>query len=169
MKKSLLALLFSASLFALEIGSTIPDLMISDDNGAKVTGEPFDTQSMRGKTSLIFYVDPDEKSLNEHVGKAIKEAKFDRSHFQSYAIINMEATWLPNFAIETILEDKQKEYPNTIYVKDLKKNFVYMWQIADDNSDVILLDANGKVLFIHEGKLPPEKLQELIKLIQTHT
>ena len=169
MKKSLLALLFAVSLFGLEVGSTIPDLVISDENGAKVTGEPFDTQSMRGKLSLIFYVDPDEKSLNEHVGKAIKKVKFDRTHFQSYAIINMDATWLPNFAIESILEDKQKEYPDTIYVKDLKKNFVYMWQIADDNSDVILLDKNGKVLFIHEGKLPPEKLNELIELIKSNT
>ena len=169
MKKSLLALMLSASLFGLEVGKTVEDLVISGENGAKVSGEPFDTTTMRGKTSLIFYVDPDEKSLNEHVGKAIKKAKFDRSHFQSYAIINMDATWLPNFAIESILEDKQKEYPDTIYVKDLKKNFVYMWQIADDNSDVILLDKNGKVLFIHEGKLPPEKVEELIKLIQSNT
>jgi len=169
MKKLLLSTLLCVSLFGLEVGKKAPELLISDENGAKVSGEAFDTNSMAGKLSLVFYVDPDEKETNSHVSKAIKAHQFDRSEFQSYAIINMDATWLPNFAIASSLEEKQAEFPDTVYVKDLKKNFVYMWEIADDSSNIVLIDKAGKVLFVHEGKMPEDKLKELIALIDTHS
>ncbi len=169
MKKILLSVLLATSLYSLEVGEILPAVILSGDDGSKVTGETFDTQSMKGKLSLIFYVDPDEKEVNEHVSKAIKAHSFDKTHFQSYAIINMAATWLPNFAISNILEEKQKEYAKSIYVKDLKKNFVYMWKVADDSSNIILVDKNSKVLFIQEGEVNDARLKELISLIDANS
>jgi predicted transcriptional regulator len=90
----------------------------------------------------------------------------DRSKYASVAIINMAATWKPNFAINSALKSKQEKFPHTIYVKDMEKHVVNAWSVADDNSDIIVLDKEGDVLFYHEGKVEGEQINEVIKLIK---
>ena len=41
----------------------------------------------------------------------------------------MDATWLPNFAISSALEEKQEKYPNAIYVRDYDKILVKEWNL----------------------------------------
>jgi len=81
------------------------------------------------------------------------------------AIINMAATWLPNFAIASSLESKQKKYPNTIYVKDLKKVLVSGWGMGDDSYNVLILSKQGKILFYKKGTLNQDEINLAIKLI----
>ena len=80
----------------------------------------------------------------------------------------MDATWLPNFAISLALKDKQERYPKTIYVRDYDKVLVKEWGIADDNSDVLTFDKEGKVIFIKYGKLNAEDIQKLIQVIRAN-
>jgi predicted transcriptional regulator len=98
----------------------------------------------------------------------LSEAKFPRDKFQSVAIINMAATWLPNFAISSSLKEKQKRYPNTIYVRDFKKVLVNAWAISDDNSDVLAFDKEGRLIFRKDGKLNGEEIQTLLKTVRDH-
>ena len=72
----------------------------------------------------ISNVDPDESDLNNHVSEALKAEKFPLEKYGSIAIINMAATWLPNFALNMKLKSKQENYKNTVYVKDLQKILV---------------------------------------------
>jgi len=115
---------------------------------------------------LLFYVDPDEKDLNNALSDAVKAAELDRSRFASVAIINMAATWKPNFAINAALKKKQKKFKKTLYLKDMDKLLVDKWGLADDNSDIVLFDQAGKVLFYHAGKVEGEKIEEVIRLIK---
>jgi predicted transcriptional regulator len=71
-----------------------------------------------GKGLCVFYVDPDEKDTNNEASDALDREKFPSEKFQTVGIINMAATWLPNFAISSALKDKQKRYPKTTYVRD---------------------------------------------------
>ena len=80
----------------------------------------------------------------------------------------MAATWKPNFAIQSVLEGKQKKFPHTTYVKDMDKLVVKAWSIADDNNDVILLDKTGKVIYVHEGEVDAAGIKKVIKLINEH-
>ncbi len=64
------------------------------------------------------------------------------------------------------LEDKQKKYPNAIYVRDYDKVLVKQWDLADDNSDVPAFDKNGKLIFMKAGKLTPEDIKKLTGLIR---
>jgi predicted transcriptional regulator len=80
----------------------------------------------------------------------------------------MAATWLPNFAISSSLKDKQKRYPRTIYVRDDKKVLVNAWKIADDSSNVLAFDKQGKLIFRKDGKLTTDEIQRLIKAIRDH-
>jgi len=78
----------------------------------------------------------------------------------------MAATWLPNFAISSSLEEKQEKYPNTIYARDYKKVLVKEWNIGDDNSDVLAFDKEGRLIFRKDGKLNADDIVKLIKVIK---
>ncbi len=158
---------FSLAL-ALEIGSQPTPLNLEGENGGKLDGQAFSSDSLKQKVHVLFYVDPDEKELNEHVSQALKAEKFDRDNYASVAVINMAATWLPNFAIASKLEEKQKQYPDTLYVKDLKSVLVKEWDLLDDSSNVLLFDKDGSLLFLKKGKLNQDEIKELISLIKAH-
>ena len=43
---------------------------------------------------------------------------------------------------------------------------VEAWKIADDSSDVLAFDKQGKLVFRKDGKLSPEDIQKLTKAIK---
>ena len=151
---------------ALELGTLPKPLTLEGETGGILSGEAFSSDILKDKIHVLFYVDPDEKELNEHVSAALKKEAFDRERYASVAVINMAATWLPNFAIASKLEEKQKIYPDTLYVKDLDSVLVKEWDLEDDSSNVVLFGKDGKVLFVKKGKLNSEETLELIALIQ---
>ncbi len=140
---------------------------LEKNEGGRVTGEAWSSSELKGKVFVLFYVDPDFSDLNNAASEALKAEKFSLEKYQSLAVINMGATWLPNFAIDGKLKAKQKDYPDTIYVRDIHKALVKEWKLADDNNDVIAFDQEGKVIFTHEGKLDAEKIKQLIEIIKS--
>ena len=167
MKKALLSLiLLSSLLFAIEVNDVVSECTLKGDEGGYVTGKDFDSTTLDKNIYVMFYVDPDEKDMNEHVGPALKKEKFDRAFFGSIACINMAATWKPNFIISSILKDKQVEFPTTIYLKDMDKKILKAWKFKDDSSNVIVFNKARKVLFASEGKVSPEALKTLIQTIK---
>ena len=81
-------------------------------------------------------------------------------------VINIAATWMPNFAIQMKLESKQKEYPTTTYVKDMQKILVEQWGLADDSNDALIFDREGKVVFSVDGQLNPSQIEEMLQTIR---
>ena len=117
----------------------------------------------------MFYVDPDEKDLNNEASEALKKAKFPLDVYGSIAVINMDATWLPNFAIENSLLDKQKQYPDTLYLKDFKKILVKKWNFKDDSSNIAIFNQEGKEIFRIMGKASREEIAKMLDIIKENT
>jgi hypothetical protein len=153
---------------AIEIGQIPPRVELKEKLGERLDGKPWSSEELRGKVHVLFYVDPDEKDTNNDASEALLKENFPGEKYQSVGIINMAATWLPNFAISSSLKDKQKRYPKTIYVRDYKKVLVNAWNIADDSSNVFAFDKQGKLIFRKDGKLAAEDIQRLIKSIRDH-
>jgi hypothetical protein len=173
MKHSVKWLIFVLAVFlinqaaqAIELGEIPPRVVLKEELGGRLDGTPWSSQELQGKVYVLFYVDPDEKDTNNEASEALDREKFSSDKFQSVGIINMAATWLPNFVISSSLKDKQKRYPRTIYVRDYKKVLVNAWRIADDSSNVLAFDKQGKVIFRKDGKLTAEEIQALIKVIR---
>jgi len=164
---SLLLSVISLAL-ALEVGKPPKPITLEGETGGKITEEAFSSEMLKDKVYVLFYVDPDEKEMNEHVSAALKAEKFDRQKYGSVAVINMAATWLPNFAIASKLKKKQEMYPDTTYVKDLQSVLVHEWELEDDSSNVVLFDKEGEVLFIKKGKLSNDELAELLRLVKAN-
>lgn len=167
MKSLLCLVMLFTSIWAVNIGQTPPHVVISGDDGGYVADDKaWDCAMLRGKNFVIFYVDPDEKDVNEHFSQELKKFKKEHNlHFQSVAIINLAATWKPNFIIESILKGKQKEYPNAIYVKDKTKVLVKKWDLDDDASDILIINKNGEVVFYKTGAMQPDDIQTAKQLL----
>ena len=160
--------LINPSAQAIELGEIPPNIELKEKLGGRLDGAPWSSTELQGKVYVLFYVDPDEKDTNNEASDALDREKFPSEKFQSVGIINMAATWLPNFAISSALKDKQKRYPETTYVRDYKKVLVNAWKIADDSSNVFAFDKKGKLIFRKDGKLTAEEIRTLIKVIRDH-
>tara|TARA_R110000868_G_scaffold117600_3_gene312213 strand:- start:8030 stop:8551 length:522 start_codon:yes stop_codon:yes gene_type:complete len=170
MKKvlSLFLALSSLQAFAIAPGDTVSKIVLEYGEGQKVEGGAFSTDEMKGKLAVLFYVDPDEKDTNEAFSQALVEKNYSLDQYSSFAIINMAATWLPNFAIASSLKEKQKKYTRTVYAMDLRKNFVKQWALSDDASVIVIMDKEGKVLYRHDGKMDDSEIQKAIKIIEAN-
>ncbi|MEN4045397.1 YtfJ family protein [Sulfurimonas sp. NWX367] len=166
-KLTLAALLTTLNLYALTIGEAPKNVTIEGEKGGLVTGGAWNSNMLKNKVFVMFYVDPDEKDVNEDFSQALKKKHYrEKGAFGSIAIVNMAATWKPNFAIEAILKGKQKEFPKTIYVKDKDKTLVKEWNIADDASNIVIFSKDGKVLFYKSGKMSEDDTQKAFQIIE---
>ena len=167
MKKTVVALaVLSTSIMAVETGKVPVPVTISGDKGGKTNGEAWRSSSLKGKVHIVFYVDPDKKELNEALSQALKKRHFDRSKYGSVAIVNMAATWMPNVAIEAKLKSKQKEFPDTVYVRDRDRVLVKKWALADDNSDILIFNKKGVLIYKKFGKLSKAEISKVLSLIE---
>ena len=166
MKSVLLSMLIVLSGWAINVGEIPKNVSIDGDNGGLVAGGAWESSMLKDKVYVMFYVDPDEKSVNQHFSKALKAQEYDRNNFGSLAIINLAATWKPNFIIEKILKSKQEEFPFTIYAKDKDKVLVKAWDIGDDASNILIFSKNGTLLFYKSGKMEEEDMQKAFSIIQ---
>jgi YtfJ family uncharacterized protein len=160
------ALLINEPVWALEFGEPPPKVELKDKLGGRLDAKPWSSDELQGKLSVIFYVSPDEKDTNNPASEALDKEKFPADRFRSYGIINMAASMLPNFIINSALKEKQERYPKTIYVRDYKKVLVNAWEIADHSSNVMVFDKKGTLIFRKDGKLTAEEIQKLIKTIR---
>ncbi len=166
-KTALVALLATLNLYAVTVGQTPKNVTISGDKGGLVKGGEWNSNTLKDKVYVMFYVDPDEKDVNEEFSQALKKKDYRaKGDFGSVAVINMAATWKPDFAIEMILKGKQKEFPKTIYVKDQDKVLVHKWDLGDDASNILVFDKAGKLLFYKSGKMSEDDMQQAFKLIE---
>ncbi len=167
MKKLILGLiLFSLQLFGLQLDEVPPIVNLDEKNGGKADNSAWSSDMLKDKVFVLFYVDPDERNVNEEFSQALKDKKFDKEKYGSVAIVNMAATWMPNFAIESKLKTKQEKYPNALYVKDKKKVLVQKWGLADDASNIVVFGKDGKVLYFKKGKLTKDEILKVLQLIE---
>jgi YtfJ family uncharacterized protein len=163
-----LSLVPGAAWAGAEFGQVPPKVELKDKLGGRLDGTPWSSDELKGKVHVLFYVDPDEKDTNNETSEALDKEKFPSEKYQSVAIINMAATFMPNFMISSSLKEKQEKYPRTIYLRDYKKLLVKEWKLGDDSSDILAFDKQGKVIFRKDGKLSQEEIQQLLKVIKAN-
>lgn len=152
----------------LQMGQVPETVVLQESQGGFLDGRAWSSEQIRDKVSVFFYVDPDERDLNNAASEALKAENFPRENYQSFAVMNMAATWMPNFAINRSLKKKQEEYPNTIYVRDNEKVLVEAWGLSDDNNCVLAFDKGGRLIFRKDGQLDDQEIATLVKAVRDH-
>ena len=150
----------------LPIGEIPPKVVLKGNLGGRIDGTQWSSEELVSeKIIVLFYVDPDESELNNHVSDALKAEDYPKEKYGSIGMANMAATWLPNFAINMKLKSKQNKHKETVYVKDLDKTLVKKWGLSDDNSDVIVFGRDGRVLYSVDGKFTDAQVKEIVKVV----
>ena len=150
----------------LPIGEIPVSVVLKGELGGRLDGSQWSSEELvSGKVIVLFYVDPDESELNNHVSDALKAENFPKEKYGSIGMANMAATWLPNFAINMKLKSKQEKHKTTVYVKDLDKTLVKKWGLSDDNSNVVVFGKDGRVLYTVDGKFTDAQVKEIVKVI----
>ena len=150
----------------LPIGEIPPKVVLKGNLGGRIDGTQWSSEELVSeKVIVLFYVDPDESELNNHVSDALKAENYPKEKYGSIGMANMAATWLPNFAINMKLKSKQEKHKETVYVKDLDKTLVKKWGLSDDNSDVIVFGKDGRVLYSVDGKFTDAQVKEIVKVV----
>ncbi len=166
MRFILLFVMWACMAWGIELGKVPPVVTIGGTNGGKVSGGRWCSSTLTGKVHALFYVDPDKKDLNEAFAERLKRKHYPASKAASVVVVNMAATWKPNFILNAILKAKQKKYPRALYVKDLHKVMVKKWHLADDDYNVLLFDKKGKLIFKKAGKMSKADMDRAIALIE---
>ena len=171
MKKILLlSILIAIGLHAdVTIGKTLPQVTLDHKNGGYFSGKAWEASMLKGKITMLMYVDPDEKDKGESFKPAIEklEREVNFKHFQIVVVLNLGATWKPNMLIRKLMKDKLTTYPKRIYVFDNNSELVKKWGMKNDTYNVLLIDKKMKPLYSHSGTWKAAEIKKIDSLIRS--
>ncbi len=153
----------------MDIHRTLPLITLSDDNGGHYNGETWDSSTLQGKTTMLMYVDPDEKNKGEIFKPTIEafEKELDFRKFQILVIINLKATWKPTFMIKSLMKNKLTEYPKRIYILDNNSILIKKWRLTDNEYNTLVINRDSKVIYSHSGTWKEDEISQINTLIRS--
>jgi len=163
-----LVLMTSACLRAadLTVGAQAPLVSLRWADEKAQAGAAWTSDAIGGCVQALFYVDPDERALNDHVSEALEREAFPEEFFHSIAVINMDDTRIPDFILSRMLAARQRRYPKAVFLRDFGRTLVQAWGLAEDSYDIVLFDEDGKVLLVSKGLMNDKVLKDFIGLIR---
>lgn len=171
MKKIILTagLIISSLTAQVDMTHPLSKVLLSGDRGGHFQGEAWDSSSLEGRTTMLMYVDPDEKGKGEVFKPTIEafERDLDFNKFQILVILNLKATWKPNALIKSLLKDKAIKYPKRTYILDTDSALVNEWGLNDDEYNTLLIDKKGKVVYSHSGEWKDLEIPHINSLIRS--
>lgn len=180
MYKKLLAIAFVAIIPTLvhannlKMNTTLPAVTVTNKgelilNNNSITYQPWSSAKLVGKTHIIMAIAgrASAKEINAQLVNAISTAKFPQQKYQTTTIINQDdAIWGTSSFVKSAAEESKKQYPWSSIVLDSNGNVQKSWDLQKESSAIIVLDKNAKILFIHEGALNQQQLQQVIALVK---
>lgn len=175
----LAAALFVPAAFAtnVTVGESIPAtsvadkglLMLENDtfsyrkwNSSELKGKVYVLQVMAGRTSAI--------ELNDPMVQAITEAQFPSESFQMVTIINTDdVIWGTAMFVKGAIEDNKRAHPYAEFVVDDSSKVHEFWQLEKESSAIIILNKQGKVLYVKDGAMNGDEVTQAIELIHTNS
>ncbi len=161
-------LCLTAFAFAGEIvvGEKPPVIELSGRDGGRLDNTPWSSEELKDQVWCLFYVDPDESDLNVAAEDSLNAEDIPDDKLKTAAVINYKGTRLPGFAVSIVLRGKQKDHPNTLYLKDNKHVFVNEWGLTDDTYCTLVFDKEGVLVYRKDGKMNEEEIAEYISVIK---
>jgi hypothetical protein len=166
----LTVIILGTAAFAGEIvvGEKPPVLVLDGRQGGRLDNSAWSSEELQDKVWCLFYVDPDESDLNVAAEDSLSAEDIPDDKLQTAAVINYKATILPGFAVSMVLRGKQKDHPNTLYLKDNKHVFVDEWGLTDDTYCTLVFDKDGVLVYRKDGKMNDGDIEEYISVIKAN-
>ena len=169
MKLLLSTVILSSVLWSLSLNKVPPEITLQDSKGGLVNGEVWSSSILTQRVNVLFYVDPDEKDMNQNFKNILREKNIEKDKLKVSVVVNLSATWIPNFALEQALDEAQKEDKMVTFIKDKKRILVQEWELQDEASTILIFDKEGKLIYQNIGELSSSEIEKVMKLIENET
>ena len=160
----------------LETGQSLPvldiltggEISVSDNS---VTETPWSSRSLesKGKVQLVQYLAASFGAVrqNKPFTDALIEKRYSSEQLDTTIIVHMEDTmsFAKGFVVDRMVKNKVK-HQSINFVIDHNGVGLQRWGMKNKSFAVIVLDANGKVLFAKDGPLSEVEVESTIKLIE---
>lgn len=158
----------------ISVGQTVPSVAVEKHgeiilDGDSTAFQAWSTQDMLGKVRVIQAIAgrSSSKELNAPLMAAITEAKFPEQSYQTTSIINQDdAMWGTGSFVKSSAQDSKKEFPWSSMVLDEEGTVAATWELAEESSAIVVQDKQGKVLFVKEGALNNDEIQQVLALVK---
>ncbi|WP_115719758.1 YtfJ family protein [Gallaecimonas mangrovi] len=169
-----LALAFPALAHNIKLDAPLPSVTVKDQGAItyqdkKFGFQPFSTNSLTGKVRVIqaFAGRTSAKEINDPLIDAIKKGHLPQDKYQTVTIINVDdAIWGTGAFVRSSAKDAKEEYPYSQIVLDDDGLVRKAWDLKHKSSAIVVLDQQGKVRFVKDGKLGDSDIKEVMGLIQ---
>lgn len=160
----------------IQVGQTVPNVTVSDKgeiilSGDKVIYQPWESTQLSGKVRMIQAIAgrSSAKEMNAEIIKAIKAANLPAEKYQTTTIINQDdSIWGTGGFVKSSAEDSKQEFSWSSMVLDADGTVQTTWQLQKESSAIIIMDKTGQVLFVKEGKLTSQEIDQAMDLVQTN-
>ena len=140
----------------------LPPVNLSGNNGGLCGGKEWKSSSLQNKVNLVLYVDPDKQEWMKPLVMKLDSINYSPDSLGVTFILNTDATIIPDFIIRNRVKEKAKTSSNISYVLDRDKLLVRKWDLKDDNINVLLLDASGRIIQKHHGQMTKKFINQFI-------
>ena len=167
MKKIIVSLIIVFTMLnAFSIGEGFCNVVLDKSNGNASNGKAWYSKTLKGKVHLILYMNPGKRGEIQPLLNALNNLNVSGNLYSTVAIVNLADTWLPNAILESKLSQKQKELKNTIFVFDKTKYLVKKCGFRDEDSNIVIVDKNLKVIYQKNGKISDSDIEKILNIIK---
>lgn len=159
---------------AIEVGGTLPNFNVPSKGelvlkGEKIDHKPWSTsQIATGSPALIFHVAARMSSdgIIAPLKERLNAREFEPGSFQSISIINLnDALWGTSGLVSSELGKNKHEHPEAVLVADEKGAGINAWELSKGTVSFILVDHQGKIRYLKEGKLSAADIDTIMTLL----
>lgn len=130
---------------------------------------PWQSQQLTGKVYVIQHIAgrSSSKALNAPLIERIKAAQLPKEQYQTVTVVNTDdAIWGTGGIVKGKLEDSKEEFPWSMMVLDENGVARSAWNLEEDSSAIIVVDAQNRVRWMKDGPLNEQEQQDVMALIQ---
>jgi len=160
----------------LNTGESLPAVSVSSYGelhleNDEVVYKAWDQSQLIGKVRVIQAIAgrSSAKEMNAELMKSITASQFSKDSYQTTSIINQDdSIWGTGSFVKSSAQDSKKEFPWSSMVLDEDGVVAKSWQLAEESSAIIVLNKEGKILFVKEGSLNSDEISQVLELIKSN-
>ncbi|PHM44512.1 hypothetical protein Xmau_01669 [Xenorhabdus mauleonii] len=156
------------------LGQPVPAVNVTDKgelqlNDGKFSYKSWSSAELPGKVRTIQHIAgrSSAKEMNDPLIQALKNADLPKDKYQTTSVVNTDdAIFGTSVFVRNSLEDSKQQFPWSQFIVDSNGLAKKAWGLEPNSSAIIVLDKQGNVKFVKDGKLSNEEIQHVISLIK---
>lgn len=129
----------------------------------------WDSSQLVGKVRVLQHIAgrTAAKEINAPLIEAIKLANLPHDRYQTTTIVNTDdAISLTGTLVLNKLKGSKREFPWAQFIVDSKGIVKKTWNLSPESSAIVVLDKNGIVKFVKDGRLTQEEIKNIMQELQ---